>query len=417
MTNREAVVKINPVRKFFLVCSGASLHVLTRPECETELTRYAMMGAFVALTAAFATLSGGYALYAGFKSLVVAVPAGILWGAFIFTLDRFIVSSIRKRRIDPDLPASWKALVKLQELGAAIPRLLLATFIAITVAVPLEMKYFESEIDAQVKKTNLDAAPQLANKALEGFPEIATREKELKTLTDREEKLTNRRNQLRDQLRNEVDGIQGEGYTGKRGDGPQAKIRREEYAQVESELAKTLTENAPEKEKLRRMLDDLRARAAAAGDDARGAMETGNGFLARFRALRQLAEDGPVKDLTFFLVILLTLVETTPVVIKLFAGRGPYDDVLETVEHKVYVNQQKEISNFNSDINTDLEIYKTECEARRQYEERQLHLGARPTKGGRRSGGESGFTSREAYADGVREGDSWNWETETAATD
>jgi hypothetical protein len=418
MTNREAVVKINPVRRFFLVCSGASLDILMRPECKTEQTRYAMMGAFVALTAAFATLSGGYALYAGFKTLVVAVPAGILWGAFIFTLDRFIVSSIRKKRIDPDLPTTSKALTKLAEFGAAFPRLVLATFIAITVAVPLEMKYFESEIDARLAETNLEAAPRLAGMALKGFPEIKTREKELQALTDKEDELTKRRNTLRDQLRDEVDGVQGAGYTGLRGDGPQAAVRRDEYRQVDGELAKTLSENVPVKEKLRKILDELRAKAAAAGEGARAAMERGNGFLARFRALRELAEDGPVKDLTFFLIILLMLVETTPVVIKLFAGRGPYDDVLETVEHKVYVNQQKEISNFNSDVNTDLEIYKTECEARRQYEERQLHLGAQPTTGGRRSeGSETGFTGREAYESGGREGDRWNWEAETAATD
>lgn len=416
MTNMEAVVKINPIRRFFLVCSGASLDILTRPECKTEQTRYAMMGVFVALTAAFATLSGGYALYAGFKSLVVAVPAGILWGAFIFTLDRFIISSIRKKRIDPDLSSTSKALIKFGELGAAVPRLVLATFIAITVAVPLEMKYFESEIDARLSKTTLEAAPGLAGKALEGFPEIKTRERELQALTSRENELTERRNTLRDQLREEVDGVQGIGYTGRRGDGPQAAVRRAEYKQVDGELTKVLSENAPEKEKLRKMLDELRAKAREAGDGARGALEKGNGFLARYKALSQLAQDGPVADLSFFLIILLTLVETTPVVVKLFAGRGPYDDMLEMVEHKVYINQQKEISNFNSDVNTDLEIYKTECEARRQYEERQLHLGAQPARGGRRSGhGESGFSRREADVSGGREGESWDWET--AATD
>jgi Domain of unknown function (DUF4407) len=418
MTNKEDVVRIHPVRKFFLVCSGASLNILSHPDCQSELTRYAMMGAFVALTATFATLSGGYALYAGFKSYVVAIPAGILWGAFIFTLDRFIVSSLKKKRIEPDLSLSGKAAVKLIEFGAALPRLVLATFIAMTVAVPLEMKYFESEIDAQLARTNLEAAPYLANKALEGFPEIKTREKELEALTKRENELTERRNTLRDQLRNEVDGVEGDGYTGERGDGPQAAVRRAEYKQVDGELAKALTENAPEKEKLRKRLNELRAQAAAAGEGARGELEQGNGFLARYKTLRQLSEDGPVADMSLFLIILLTLVETTPVVAKLFAGRGPYDDVLEMIEHKVHINQQKEISVFNSDVNTELEIYKTSCEARRQDEERRLHLGAQPARGGwGRGGGESGFSSRGAYANGGRGGDGWNWEAERAATD
>jgi hypothetical protein len=56
------------------------------------------------------------------------------------------------------------------------------------------------------------------------------------------------------------------------------------------------------------------------------------------------------------------------VLIKLFAKRGPYDDLLETIEHKVYFGQQVDISNFNSDTNMDLELYVTKVEARRQLE-------------------------------------------------
>ena len=37
------------IRRFFLVCSGATVEILERPECKTEVARYAMMGAFVVL--------------------------------------------------------------------------------------------------------------------------------------------------------------------------------------------------------------------------------------------------------------------------------------------------------------------------------------------------------------------------------
>lgn len=400
---------IKSIRRFFLICSGATLEVLEKPECKTELTRYAMMGAFVALTAVFAALSGGYALYSGFKTPALAVPAGLLWGAFIFTLDRFIVSSIRKKRLGKHLPFTEKFWIKLEELITVLPRLLLAAFIAITVAIPLEMKYFESEIETRLATTNLEAAPALANLALEGFPEIKTREKELKELTDSEVTLTQRRELLRDQLRNEVDGVQGQGYSGRMGDGPLAAIRREELKQVEDELTKVSSENAPHKEKLQKTLDELRAKAAAQGEKVRGSMEQGNGFLARYKALNQLSADGPINDLTRFLVLLMILIETAPVFMKLLAGRGPYDDALEAEEYKVKVAKQKEVSDFNSDINTDLEIYQMECQARRQREERRIQAALQPEPPA------ADFSTRSPYAEGNGRADYWGIGVQTEA--
>lgn len=402
---------IKTVRRFFLTCSGASLDILGRPECKTELTRYAMIGAFVALTAVFAAFSGGYALYTGFKSLALAIPAGLLWGAFIFTFDRFIVSSMRKKRVGSHLSFAETVQARLGEFGMALPRMLMAGFIAMTVAIPLEMKYFESEIDAKLADKNLEAAPRLAALAEEGFPEIKTREKELKDLTDREDVLTKRRDLLRDQLRMEVDGAQGEGFTGKVGDGPQAAIRREEYKQVEAELARVLTANEPEKKKLRNILDGLRAQAAAEGDRAKGALKAGDGFLARFTALNELTREGPVKNLALFLVVLLILVETAPVFIKLLAGRGPYDDALEAEEHKVRVAKQKEVSDFNSDINTALEIYQMECQARRQREEKRIQASLNAEHA------EPGFPTRPRYPEGNGGAKRWSPEVETAARD
>ena len=54
--------------------------------------------------------------------------------------------------------------------------------------------------------------------------------------------------------------------------------------------------------------------------------------------------------------------------IKLFAKRGPYDDLLEAIEHRVHVAQQVEVSNFNSDTNMELKLYEAKVEARRQLE-------------------------------------------------
>lgn len=363
---------LKSVRKFFLICSGATLDVLEQPECKTELNRFAMMGAFVALTAVFAAFSGGFALYTGFKTLALAVPAGAVWGAFIFTLDRFIVSSIRKKSLGNHHSFSEKALVKLGEFATALPRLLMAGFIAITVAVPLELKYFEPEITARLAADNLKAAEAVAAEAPKSVPELGALEKELNEMQAEEENLTKSADSLRKQLFDEGAGAQGQGLSGVPGEGPEFEKRRAEYNRVNDALGATMNRNAARKAVIRGRLDTLRVEVGEIIRKKTATMEQGDGFLARFKALRQLSADGPVRNLSLFLIVLLTLVEITPVLIKLFARRGPYDDVLEAAEHKVYVLKQKEISDFNSDVNAELELYKVKSEARRLLEEQLI---------------------------------------------
>ena len=361
---------IHSVEKFLLICSGATVDILEHPDCKTELTRYRMIGAFVLLTASFAALSGGFALYTGFKSVLLAIPTGLLWGAFIFTLDRFIVSSIRKKAADTG--GSFKATLvnKGGEILSALPRLIMAIFIAVTVAVPLELKYFEPEITAQIAKNSIEDAKKSPANILAGMPEITKLEAELAKMDADEKTLRDRRDQLRDELMKETNGDAGVGFTGKAGYGPIARLRQEEYDQVESELAQTTRTNQARRDTILPELDDLRKKLAGKTDDYNTTYKARNGFLEQIKALDQLAqEDDTVKNASLFLVILLSLIETAPVLIKLLARRGPYDDLLEAIEHKTHIRKKKEISDFNSEINKELERYDSVIEARWLLEE------------------------------------------------
>ena len=361
---------LNVIKKFFLICSGATLDILDQPECKTELSRYRMIGAFVFLTAVFAALSGGFALYAGFKKLTLAIPIGILWGTFIFTLDRFIVSSIRKSSHDGDGSAGDKVLSKSMEILTALPRLIMAVFIAVTVAVPLELKYFAPEISAQLSKNYIESAKETATGVREGMPEIDELKTEVENMDANEKALRDRRDLLRDQRMKEVRGDSGAGFTGKAGIGPEARKREAEYLKVESDYEKLSQQNQARRDKVRERLDQLRLELAGKIDTSNQVQAQGGGFLEQFKALHQLAdEDESVKNATRFLVILLTLIETAPVVIKLLARRGPYDDMLEAIEHKAHIAKKKEISDFNSEINKELEHFEANSEARSLLEE------------------------------------------------
>ena len=120
---------MNKVKEFFWFCSGATPSLLKK--CPTENSKYTGIGATILFTGIFAALSGGYALYTVFDAYFPAILFGLLWGAMIFNLDRYIVSSIKKEGRP------------LKEFRTAIPRIILAVLLAFVIAKPLEMKMFE----------------------------------------------------------------------------------------------------------------------------------------------------------------------------------------------------------------------------------------------------------------------------------
>lgn len=122
------------LKQFFIICSGADSTLLKN--CSVgEQNKFAGIGATVFFTALMACIAASYALYTVFDNYATAVGFGIIWGLLIFNLDRYIVSTIKKRNNIVD------------ELLQATPRLLLAVIIAVVISKPLELKIFQKEID------------------------------------------------------------------------------------------------------------------------------------------------------------------------------------------------------------------------------------------------------------------------------
>src|SRR5688572_20220792 len=122
------------LERFFIFCSGADPDILK--DCSPgERNIYFGIGATVFFTALMAFIASGYALYTVFDSPFTALAFGLVWGLLIFILDRYIVSTIKKR-------GSMKSA-----LGQATPRIVLAVIIAVVISKPLELKIFEKEID------------------------------------------------------------------------------------------------------------------------------------------------------------------------------------------------------------------------------------------------------------------------------
>jgi len=117
------------LKRFFILCSGVDKDIVQNCS-DGEQNKYAGIGATVFFTAVMAFLAGSYALYTVFDDYYVAVFFGLIWGSLIFNLDRFIVSTIKKRDSFMD------------EFIQATPRIALAVIIAIVISKPLEIKMF-----------------------------------------------------------------------------------------------------------------------------------------------------------------------------------------------------------------------------------------------------------------------------------
>ena len=87
-----------------------------------------------------AFIASVYALFTIFDLLYPALIFGLVWSLLIFNLDRFIVSTIRKRD-------HFRS-----EFLQATPRIILAIIIAIVISKPLDIKIFEKEINTVLLK-------------------------------------------------------------------------------------------------------------------------------------------------------------------------------------------------------------------------------------------------------------------------
>jgi hypothetical protein len=151
--------ELSPIQRFFIICSGADKGIIE--QCPTEWNKYTGIGATIFFTGVLAWLSGGYALYTVFRNtnldtidstaLFFAIPFGFLWGAVIFNLDRFIVSTFHKSNETVFLKRLGRELLQ------ASPRIILAVIIAITISKPIEIKIFESRLIEQIQQNEIEA--------------------------------------------------------------------------------------------------------------------------------------------------------------------------------------------------------------------------------------------------------------------
>jgi len=303
------------LKQFFIGCSGADKNILAGCS-EGEQTKFAGIGATVFFTAVMAFIASAYALFTVFDSIYPAIGFGLVWGLLIFNLDRFIVSTIRKR----DRFGS--------EFLQATPRIILAVIIAIVISKPLEIKIFEKEINTVLLKEKnamaLANKNQVANYFKSDLDKNKTQTDSLKSEIAKKEKEVNT---LYETYITEAEGTKG---TLKLGKGPvfKEKIAKHDLAKAELEaLRKTnlakISENDAKAKTLQADLDKKVTQTQPIIDGF-------DGLMARINALNKL----PWLP-SFFIMLLFLAIETSPIIAKLLSPKGEYDFKLEDLETAV----------------------------------------------------------------------------------
>ena len=344
----------NPIKSFLLFCSGASRNILAMKGCEVEHNKYAGIGATILFTSVLASLSGGYAIFVVLHNGLVAAGFGLLWGLIIFNLDRFIVSSIRKKLMPANTPFAVQLRTKGGEFLKALPRLLLAIFISIVITRPLELKLFGVEIEGQMSEVLTGGRAKAESDINQEYADIPIREAEAEQLRGRLSVLETERN-------NRIHAAAGEsgGFGGSKqaGFGPLYRQRQEEVRQAEEDLRLFRQTYQPQIDAKQSEIDQRKAERDRKIAEAKGKVDSSKGLLKQLEALSTLSgKSWSAFWASLFIMLLFISLETAPILVKLFSSRGPYDDYFDTEEHRVYATQQKEISDTNDNINTSVAL-------------------------------------------------------------
>ncbi|MEU9889532.1 DUF4407 domain-containing protein [Sphaerisporangium sp. NPDC051011] len=349
------------MRKLLIVLSGARPDILER--WPTDRGKFEGIGGAVLTTSVLATISMTFALSSALGlSIFVAVPAGIVWGLAILSLDRWLVSSIQ-----PDGPRRWRM---------AVPRILMAVLLGVVTSTPLVLQIFKSEIDAQIVEIKQDRAnsftgeqnsgtvgQQIARlrKAVADQEAIVTSGGEGTQAPDVDPKiksLTAERAKAIDERERQYDEWQCQLYGGpdcpRKGDGVLAKASEKAYkkaknrvdalnAQIEGRKRELAANDANAKSErlasakaalpaLRSQLDAALRQQAGLQASFDAENQSLNGLLIRLRALNEVSgKDMTLNGARLLLFLMFLLIECLPVAVKLMQKPGNYEKVLALV--------------------------------------------------------------------------------------
>jgi len=324
------------LKKFFILCSGSDSDILDT--CSNgEQNKYAGIGATVFFTAIMAFIASSYGLYTVFDNPFIAIGFGLIWGLLIFNLDRFIVSTIKKRN------------QFLDELIQAFPRIILAVIIAIVISKPLELKIFEKEINQVLLEQKNELT--LANKeqiAKQYNPNINNYNNDINAL---QQQITNKEaevNALYNTYITEAEGTAGTKLLGK---GPVYKEKRDKHDAALLELQQLKADNKVKIANYESEIGLLQTDYNSKVETTQPIINSFDGLMARVNALNKLPWLPSI-----FIFLLFLAIETSPIFAKILSPKSEYDFKLEDSESALKSWTDRNVKERHILLQTDLEL-------------------------------------------------------------
>ncbi len=346
---------LNSIKRFFLICSGADLAILSRKDCKCEHNKYAGIGSAVFFTALFAAISGGFALFKVFENCWISLAFGGIWGCFIFSLDRFIVSTLKKESGIYFQKSAFLngVFLKSIELFKASPRIFLAIILALVISKPLELKIFEREINAKVVVLEEQTKQEKEQAVRDRFEESLKRKNAQLNLYEQEVRMKEtEKSRLQDEATKESDGTGGSKI---RNMGPIYRQKKDLADRANVEYIKVRNKNQPVIDQTRKEIQDIESRVET--EIGKLEHEPYNGLLASIAALNILTQENQGMywaDLAIFLLFIC--IELAPLIFKILTDKGIYDTILAGKEEVVHSKETERISEINDDINRRIKL-------------------------------------------------------------
>lgn len=410
---------MNSIQVFLWWCAGARIDLLKQDEFKDDRAKYFGIGGTILFTALMASFAGGYAFFTAFKavsgvekylglqgqqllretytqgSYITAVLFGAFWGALIFNLDRYIVSTIKD---DGKPTISWTELLN------AFPRLVLALILGLVISLPVELKIYEKEINVEIhnlirekqaellladstiinEKARLEDSLIYIAAAIEKINSGASvtiqgsRVSELKAAIpplekadkDAKEKETKERNAYNRAYNKYINDTTKKkpsrtalNQAEKKSKEAEAKLKkaREDLAAASGEA---FDENKSRIEKLQNKQETIEIRITKLQEiidkhreEYENVANQYTGFMASclaFERLRKKEMDVLIKSL--FLTFLFIFIEIAPVLFKLMTESGNYDTAIKTNRSLFIDACESKLNEFNQKAQTDARI-------------------------------------------------------------
>ncbi len=324
---------VSSFTRFLWWCAGADSRFLMLSPHQDRV-KYAGIGGIVFSTGVLAACAGGFAFNTAFGPkgmagdqttnitwVIISCVFGLCWGALIFNLDRFIVSSTGK--------GDGTDSITLKEFGQAIPRLIIALILGLTISKPLELRIIQTEINVELRKKQQDKLDEFNKKTYAKYKDqIGQIDSDIKKLEADRNTLVDRQKAAEQEY---IDQMQGWG--GMAGYGPRAKqledLKNEKQKEVNEfdkkhsqELANLKTNRDKKLTEQEYELNEVNKRQA----------ENLDGLLERISIAHEIG---------FWLGIALTFIflsiEMGPIFFKMMMNKGVYDYLVENNNYRMYV--------------------------------------------------------------------------------